>query len=62
LMARLRRFTASDVPAVGRADIPVDPRGWNQSVPPVLPGMAQPPMLDLPCQRIFGYSEASKDR
>jgi hypothetical protein len=47
LMARLDRFTASDVPAIGPAEIAVEPRKWNQPVPPGLPGsgMAQHPML-----------------
>jgi hypothetical protein len=47
LMAQLGRFTAADVPAIGPAETAVEPRNWNQPVPPGLPGsgMAQHPML-----------------
>jgi hypothetical protein len=47
LMAQLGRFSASDVPAIGPAEIAVQPRTWNLPVPSGLPGsgMAQHPML-----------------
>ncbi|MGB6430322.1 MAG: hypothetical protein WBF06_07030 [Candidatus Acidiferrales bacterium] len=47
LMAQLARFTASDVPALGPAEIAVAPRSWDQPIPPGLPGngAAQHPML-----------------
>jgi hypothetical protein len=47
LMAQLGHFTASDVPAIGPAEIAVEPRKWNQPVPSGLPGkgIAQHPML-----------------
>jgi hypothetical protein len=47
LMALLGRFTASDVPAMGPAEIAVAPRVWDQPIPAGLPGngIAQHPML-----------------
>jgi len=47
LMALIGRFTAADVPAIGPAETDVDPRNWDQPIPPGLPGngMAQHPML-----------------
>jgi hypothetical protein len=47
LMAQLGRFTSSDVPAIGPAEIAVEPRKWTQPVPTGLPGsgIAQHPML-----------------
>jgi hypothetical protein len=47
LMAQLYRFTAPDVPAIGPAEIAVEPRNWNQPIPLGLPGrgVAQHPML-----------------
>ena len=47
LMSLLDRFTAPGVPALGPAEIAVDPLKWDQPIPPGLPGngLAQHPML-----------------
>jgi hypothetical protein len=47
LMGLLRRFTATNVPAMGPAETEVAPRKWDQPIPPGLPGngLAEHPML-----------------
>jgi hypothetical protein len=47
LMAKLDRFSAVDVPALGPAESEVAPRKWDQPIPSGLPGkgLAQHPML-----------------